>query len=190
MSRRRRAALIVAALAAVTGQIVVTYVPGPPQPLIGTITQSLVGLSFLAAGIAAWLRWPASRLGLLFTITGYLWLLPNLGHLPYALPFTIANLAASVYGAALAHLGLAWPTGRLRSRFEVGVVAADYAWNIGQSFASMFFWNAPREIPSGGQCVPMTASPLSGPSLPGDRTVVSATKRADLHNPHRGFPVR
>jgi len=141
MSRRRRAALIVAALAAVTGQIIVTYVPGPPQPLIGTITQSLVGLSFLAAGIAAWLRWPASRLGLLFTITGYLWLLPNLGHLPYALPFTIANLATSVYGAALAHLGLAWPTGRLRSRFEVGVVAADYAWNIGQSFASMFFWN-------------------------------------------------
>ena len=144
MSRRRRAALIVAALAAlaaVTGQIVVTYVPGPPQPLIGTISQSLVGLSFLAAGIAAWLRWPASRLGPLFTIAGYLWLLPNLGHLPYALPFTIGNLVASVYGAALAHLALAWPTGRLRSRFEVGVVAAEYAWTIGQSFVSMFFWN-------------------------------------------------
>ena len=141
MSQRRRAVLIAGALAAVTCQIVVTYVPGPPQPLIGTITQSLVGLSFLAAGIAAWVRWPASRLGLLFTITGYLWLLPNLGHLPYALPFTIGNLAAPLYEAALAHLALAWPTGRLRSRFEVGVVVANYTWNIGQSFISMFFWN-------------------------------------------------
>jgi signal transduction histidine kinase len=139
--RRPQAALIAAALAAVTGQVVVTYVPGPPQPLIGTISQSAVGLAFLLAGIAAWQRWPSSRLGLLFTIAGYLWLLPNMARLPYALPFTIGNLMAPVYGAALAHLGLAWPTGRLRSRFEAGVVIADYAWNIGQSFVSMFFWN-------------------------------------------------
>ena len=170
MSRRRRAALIVAALAAVTAQIVVTYVPGPPPPLIGTITQSLVGLSFLAAGIAAWLRWPASRLGLLFTIAGYLWLLPNLGHLPYALPFTIGNLAAPVYGAALAHLALAWPTGRLRSRFEVGVVAADYAWNIGQSFVSMFFWN-PRT-----NCGPgLPGQPADDPRISAPRRTCSAS---------------
>jgi signal transduction histidine kinase len=139
--RPRQAALIAAALAAVTGQVVVTYVPGPPPPLIGTISQSAVGLAFLVAGIAAWQRWPSSRLGLLFTIAGYLWLLPSMARLPYALPFTIGNLMAPVYGAALAHLGLAWPTGRLRSRFEAGVVIADYAWNIGQSFVSMFFWN-------------------------------------------------
>ena len=141
MSRRWQAALTAAAVAAVTGLVVVTYVPGPPEPLIGTISQAAVGLAFLLAGIAAWRRWPSSRLGLLFTITGYLWLLPSVARLPYALPFTIGNLMAPVYGAALAHLGLAWPTGRLRSRFEAGVVIADYAWNIGQSFVSMFFWN-------------------------------------------------
>jgi len=164
MSQRRRAVLIAGALAAVTCQIVVTYVPGPPQPLIGTITQSLVGLSFLAAGIAAWVRWPASRLGLLFTITGYLWLLPNLGHLPYALPFTIGNLAAPLYEAALAHLALAWPTGRLRSRFEVGVVVANYTWNIGQSFISMFFWN-PRT-----NC---------GPSCPANLLMIHGSQAAE-----------
>ena len=109
MSRRGLVILTVAALAAVTGQVVVSYVPGPP-PLIWELTHCLVGLSFLAAGLAAWLRWPASWLGLLFTIAGYLWLLPNLGRLPYALPFTAGNLAASLYGAALAHLALAWPT--------------------------------------------------------------------------------
>ena len=100
-----------------------------------------VGLSFLVAGIAAWLRWPTSRLGLLFTIVGYAWMLPSVGFLPYALPFTISSLTASIYTASLAHLALAWPSGRLRSRFECGVVIAEYVWVIGQSLVSMLFWN-------------------------------------------------
>ena len=149
MSRRRLAVLIAAALITVSAQIVVCYVPGPPPPPIGTISVAAVGLSFLAAGIAAWLRWPASRLGLLFTITGYLWLLPSMARLHYSLPFTIGNLIAPVYGAALAHLGLAWPTGRLRSKFEVGVVVAEYVWNIGQTLAFMLFWD-PRTTCSPG----------------------------------------
>ena len=141
MRRRRQALLIAAAIAAVSGQVFVFYVPGPSPPLIATITGSAVGLSFLAAGIAAWLRWPASRLGLLFTLVGYFWLLPAVGHLPYPLPSAISNVTAGLYGAALAHLGLAWPTGRLRSRFEVGVVIAEYTWSIGQSVAYLAFWN-------------------------------------------------
>jgi signal transduction histidine kinase len=141
MSRRLRVALIAAALAAALGQFLITYVPRPAPPLIGAITTSAVGLSFLAAGIAAWQRWPASRLGLLFTIVGYAWVLPSVGHLPDAVAFTIGNLIASIYGASLAHLALAWPTGRLRSRFERGVVISEYAWTAGQSLVSMLFWN-------------------------------------------------
>ncbi len=164
MSRGVRAALIAAALTAVAGQILITYVPGWRPPLIGTISVSAVGLTFLAAGIAAWVRWPASRLGLLFTITGYLWLLPGLARLPYPLPFTLGNLIAPLYGAALAHLGLAWPTGRLRSRFEVGVVVAEYAWNIGQSLAALLFWD-PRTTCS--------------PSCPANLLMVHGSRSAD-----------
>ncbi len=141
MSRRLRAALIAGAVAALAFQVVVRYVPGPAPPLIWTVVSVPVGLSFLAAGIAAWQRWPASRLGLLFTIVGYAWILPSMGFLPYALPFTISNLTQSLYPAALAHLALAWPGGRLRSRFERGVIIAEYVWVIGQSFVSMLFWN-------------------------------------------------
>src|ERR1700735_627141 len=79
MSRRLRAALIAGAVAALAFQVVVRYVPGPPPPLIWTVVTVPVGLSFLVAGIAAWQRWPASRLGLLFTIVGYAWILPNVG---------------------------------------------------------------------------------------------------------------
>ncbi len=55
--------------------------------------------------------------------------------------WTIGYPAEGVYGAALAHLGLAWPSGRLRSRFERGVIVADYALNIAFNTAATMFWN-------------------------------------------------
>jgi signal transduction histidine kinase len=155
VSRWRMAALFAGALAAVSAQLLITYLPGPAPPLIGTISTSGVGLSFLAAGIAAWLRWPGSRLGLLFTITGYLWLLPSVARLPGPLPFVIGNLTVALYGAALAHLGLAWPTGRLRSRFEAGVVIADYASTILFNLLTLFFWDPQLTCPAGCPANPL-----------------------------------
>ena len=140
MSGRLLAALAAGAIAAVICQVGVIYWQGPVPPLITTVITVSIGASFLLAGLAAWRRWPASRLGLLFTITGYAWVLPSMAHLPYALPFTIGNLIANVYAAALAHLALAWPTGRLRSRFECAVVIAVYGWNAVQSLVDMLFW--------------------------------------------------
>ncbi len=91
------------------------------------ICYEVIGLSFLVAGIAAYARWPASRLGLLFTVAGYLYLLPYiLVNLANPVAFTLGNLTQGPT-AAVAQLGLAWPSGRLRSRFECGVVIFDYA---------------------------------------------------------------
>ena len=152
MSRRTGAWLVAGAVAAVAFQVVVNVASSSAPHVTWLITDSAVGASFLAAGLAAWRRWPASRLGLLFSIVGYAWLAPNVGNLPYALPFTLGVAVASVYGASLAHLGLAWPNGRLRSRLECWVVVAVYTWDIGQSVVSMLFWN-PR-APGPGSCGP------------------------------------
>ncbi len=149
MNRRTGAWLVAGAAAAVAFKVVVTVAPSPAPPTAWIITSSAVGFSFLAAGLAAWRRWPANSLGLLFSIVGYLWLAPNVGYLPYALPFTLGNAIAWIYPAALAHLALAWPTGRLRSRFELWVVVAVYSWDLGQSVVSMLFWN-----PSATGCGP------------------------------------
>ena len=95
------------------------------------ICIACIGLSFMMAGIAAWQRWPTSRLGLLFTIVGYLYLVPYiLVNLANPVAFTIGNLSQPIYAPALIHLGLAWPSGRLRSTFERGVVIADYVQSI------------------------------------------------------------
>jgi signal transduction histidine kinase len=141
MSRRLRAALIAGAAAAMIC-FVWSSRPWPAPDLPFLISTAIIALSFLAAGIAAWQRWPASRLGLLFTIVGYAYLLPpTLANLPNPLAFTIGNLTATVSGAALAHLALAWPSGRLRSRFERWVVIAEYAWTLIPTGVSMLFWN-------------------------------------------------
>ncbi|HEY1002385.1 MAG TPA: histidine kinase [Streptosporangiaceae bacterium] len=141
MSRRSLAGLIAGAAAAMAYYFLVARPPGFNAYLIFYLGTPAIALAFLAAGIAAWLRWPSSRLGLLFSIAGYLYLLLALNYLNDAPAFTFGNLAIPFSGAALAHLGLAWPTGKLRSWFERGVVVAEYTTAVGFSLLSMMFWD-------------------------------------------------
>ncbi len=154
MSRRVRAVLI-AGLVAVTAFSVVTFYvnswPEAPGPAIYVITPTLVLLAYLTVGLIASQRHPAERIGLLFTIVGYAWFLPALTRLHYPLPFTIGYLTGSLYQASLAHLALAWPYGRLRSRLDKAVVAGSYAWNVGNNIVQMLFWN-PRTDGCGVAC--------------------------------------
>ena len=141
MSRRALAWLIAGAVAATACYFLVARPPGPNAYLIFYLGTPAVAVAFLAAGLAAWLRWPGSRLGLLFSLVGYFTLLPALDYLDNPAGFTIGNAAVSLAGAALAHLGLAWPTGRLRSRFERGVVVAEYASAAGFGLLGMLVWD-------------------------------------------------
>jgi signal transduction histidine kinase len=139
---RRLLAVLIAGAAAAVGCFVWAAWPPTPQYVPIEICIACIGLSFMVAGIAAWQRWPASRLGLLFTIVGYLYLVPYiLVNLANSVAFTIGNLSQPIYAAALIHLGLAWPSGRLRSRFERGVVIAEYMQFIAFSVAATMFWN-------------------------------------------------
>jgi|HubBroStandDraft_1064217.scaffolds.fasta_scaffold02057_3 signal transduction histidine kinase len=141
MGRWLRAALIAGATAAVGCFVWSSWLPDS-QYVPTEISFAVVALSFMVAGIAAWQRWPASRLGLLFTIVGYLYLVPYiLVNLANPVAWTIGNAGEGIYTVALAHLGLAWPTGRLRSRFERGVIVADYVQNIAFNTAATMFWN-------------------------------------------------
>jgi signal transduction histidine kinase len=141
MNRWLRAALIAGAITAM-GLFVWTSWPPDSQYTPVEISLAVIGLSFMVAGITAWQRWPASRLGLLFTIVGYLYLVPYiLVNLANPVAWTIGNASQGLYGAALAQLGLAWPTGRLRSRFECGVIVANYVQNAAFNTAATMFWN-------------------------------------------------
>jgi signal transduction histidine kinase len=164
MNRWLRVALIAGAITAVGCFVWSSWPPNSHYAPV-EITFAVVGLSFMVAGIAAWQRWPASRLGLLFTIVGYLYLVPYiLVNLANPVAWTIGNVTEGIYGAALAHLGLAWPTGRLRSRFECGVIVANYAQNIAFNTAGELFWN-PASSGCNASCPPNLLLVRSSPSI-------------------------
>jgi signal transduction histidine kinase len=143
VNHRLRAALIAGAVAAATFNVVTGYFNGWPTPQSSAfvVDSTLVLLAYLVVGLIAWQRRPGEQIGLLFTIVGYEWLLPALTNLHYAVPFTAGNLSANLYQAGLAHLALAWPYGRLRSRLDRAVVAGTYAWNLGNTAVGMMLWN-------------------------------------------------
>ena len=154
MTRRTQGILISGLVAVTAFSVVAFYVNGWPDaqgPAIYVITPTLVLLAYLSVGLVAWQRHPAERIGLLFTIVGYAWFLPALTRLHDPLPFTVGWLTGSLYQATLAHLGLAWPYGRLRSRLDRALVAAHYAWNIGNNVVQMLFWD-PRTDGCGPAC--------------------------------------
>ena len=145
MTRRLRAGLIVGAVVAGVLLLVSAYVPDPPpnaQATAYVLTTAVVGLAFLVAGIMAWSHWPTNRLGLLFTLVGYLWLLSAISlNVQIALTFTIGFLSQPFYQAPLTQLALSWPAGQLRSGFERGVVVTEYVWLFAYNLAQILFWN-------------------------------------------------
>jgi signal transduction histidine kinase len=87
-----------------------------------------VGLSYLVAGVIAWRRRPENNVGLLMAAVGTAWLLYGVGWIVAPVPFAIANVSRFLYQAFLAHLALAFPSGRLRSRSERIIMACVYVW--------------------------------------------------------------
>jgi signal transduction histidine kinase len=86
------------------------------------LVSAAVGLSFVAAGLIAWDRRPANRMGPLMILTGLLW---NAGRLQGSAPFpmvAVAFAATSVGLALVLYMLLAIPSGRLGSRLDRGIV--------------------------------------------------------------------
>jgi signal transduction histidine kinase len=90
------------------------------------ITTVVAGCAFVVAGIVAWLRRPANRIGLLMIVTGFALFGSSLAQASQPLPFTIGLAVAGLPAALLGHLVLAFPDGRLHSRWERLVVGGAY----------------------------------------------------------------
>jgi len=90
-----------------------------------------VSVPYIAAGLVAWSRRPDSRLGVLMVAGGFA---IGLSALQLAEPPALQTVGAlfDILPAALfLHVYLAFPTGRLRSRFERVLVGTAYAAAIG-----------------------------------------------------------
>jgi nitrate/nitrite-specific signal transduction histidine kinase len=104
VSRQLRAALIAGATATVSCFVWAAW-PPTPQYVPIEICIACIGLSFMAAGIAAWQRWATSRLGLLFTELGSL--IESASKEAREALTELRELARGIHPAVLTETGLA-----------------------------------------------------------------------------------
>jgi signal transduction histidine kinase len=129
-SRRARGiatALGLAAVAAATGGgIALAHGDVRNSTTSIAVTTVIAGTAFVASGIVGWLRRPANWTGPLMIATGFALFASSLAQASQPLPFTIGLAVAGLPAALLGHLVLAFPEGRLHSRWERLVVAGAY----------------------------------------------------------------
>jgi signal transduction histidine kinase len=151
VSRRPRRVLILAlgcagflvGLVAIVAPYVSWY-EGPIDPW-RIATEVAVGWSFVFLGL--YIRWrrPENRIGMLSVAAGFAWFTYVIGWIPTDLTWTLGWLLGGLYLALLAHLFLAFPSGRLESAGDRALVIVLYLSLVVSTFAHAIFWD-----PGGG----------------------------------------
>jgi signal transduction histidine kinase len=158
MNRRLLVALAGAGVAA-TGAAIVLVVVGhgvdfrPVGVARGVVQNAIFGI-WIAAGLIAWQQRPDSRVGPLMTAIGFLDVSQDL-FWNASLPFTLGLLVPALSFPMLVHLFVAFPSGRLTTRFERRFVGFSYAAIATLWLVLALFWDAHIEWPH---------SPPDGPS--------------------------
>jgi signal transduction histidine kinase len=104
-----------------------------------------VGWGFIGTGLYAWRREPDNRTGMLMVLLGFAWLASTLESANSALPHTYGLTLGGLWGSLFLHLGMSFPTGRLRNRFDRGVVIAGYV-IFPLAFVPVLLFSAPEDL--------------------------------------------
>lgn len=84
----------------------------------------VVGWAYIGSGLIARRQRPDNRLGALMVFIGFAWFATFLADAHTSLPFTLGKALESVYLLGFVYLVLSFPTGRLRSKLDLGLVVA------------------------------------------------------------------
>src|SRR5437870_7882026 len=91
----------------------------------------IAGLAFINVGIVALRRRGGGRVGTLMCGVGFAWFVDDLSSIYAPLPSTVSHFGAAFFQPLLAHLAIAFPSGRLRARFDRWVVGSVYVGVVG-----------------------------------------------------------
>ncbi|MEU8382725.1 sensor histidine kinase [Streptosporangium sp. NPDC048865] len=97
----------------------------PAGEVVTVVTAAGVAVAFVGAGLAAVRVRPRNRVGPLMIAVGLLWLLARFAPLP-ATAGGVRTALAGMWAAVLAHVVVAFPTGRLTTRLPRAVVGTAY----------------------------------------------------------------
>ena len=131
MNRSARLWLAVVPAAVVVGAAATALVAASNHmdvPRLQAVLTALTGGSFIAAGLIARTRRPLNRTGWLLIAVGFTWFVSaGLMGANDSVPWTIGVALSALPAGFLIHLLLAYPSGRLQSRWESVLVATGYA---------------------------------------------------------------
>lgn len=136
----------------------------------------LGGLAYLVAGIVALDRRPGNVIGTLMIAYGFIWYLGNWGSWQVPVLAMLGVIGSQLLGPpVLAHIALAYPSGRLQAMFDRVVLGAAYTVAIGTS-AVVLLTYAPRA----GGCARCAWEPAVFPSSTGApvQAAIEASHRA------------
>jgi signal transduction histidine kinase len=127
MSNARIGAVIVGALVAGAAVVALELTSDHRDArVVWAVFGPAVGWSFIGTGLYVARQRPERRIGALMILLGFAWFLFTLDASDSRLLFTVALVTGGLWGAVFMHLGLSFPTGRLRSRLDRVLVIAGY----------------------------------------------------------------
>ena len=122
----RALAVLAAVLAAGTATVVALVHAGPLGGVPLAYAFPGMAVLYIAAGLVAWWRRPANRLGSLLVWGGVATLSASLGNTGVPVLIAAGTVTAVLPVSVVLHLLLACPSGRLRGRAQQATVAAAY----------------------------------------------------------------
>jgi signal transduction histidine kinase len=109
------------------------------EPLVIALLADWITLSYVLGGIVVWWCRPDSRFGPLMIIAGFVTFLSTLSWSSNDALFTFGQALDVVAPVVFLHVFLAFPSGRLRGRFERLLVLIAYGTAIGLELIRMLF---------------------------------------------------
>jgi signal transduction histidine kinase len=107
------------------------------EPLVIGLLSAWITVSYVLCGLIAWSRRPVSRFGPLMIAAGFVNFLGSLYWTTNDVAATIGQSLDLVPPVLFLHVFLAFPTGRLDTRFERGLIGVAYATAIGLQLVRM-----------------------------------------------------
>jgi len=143
------AVVLIAIFGALAGIVMVAMAMTNPelhQPGMRAMLACWITIPYIAAGVVAWKQKPASKLGLLMVIAGFATFPNFLVWSANDLLFTIGTATQLLPPVLFLHVFLSFPSGRLGSRLDRGVVWAAYGAAALAVPAILLGLGAPRNV--------------------------------------------
>ena len=107
------------------------------DPVVHAVLLNWITLPYITSGAVAWWRRPNSRFGPLMIVAGFATFLSSLAASQVDVLFTIGEVLNFLPPVLFLHVFLAFPSGRLESRFERALVTAGYVVALALEIAGM-----------------------------------------------------